>query len=98
MMSAQSGGTAIPSSKLMTRFLTLVLITALGMSIIGCESQEGTTEYKTQTTRTQTEDGVVTGETETTTTDTTETTPAVTRDAGSTTTERTIETTTETNR
>jgi len=81
----------------MNRVLTFALLAALGVFTIGCESKDST-EYKTKTTTTQTEDGRVTGETETTTTDTTVTTPAVTPDAGGTTTERTTETTKETTR
>jgi hypothetical protein len=82
----------------MNRCLAFVLLATLGMFTIGCESKEGTTGYKSETTTTQTEDGKVTGETVTTTTDTTKTTPPVTPGAGGTTTEKTTETTTETNR
>ena len=81
----------------MKRFLAFVLISALGVLTIGCETQQGTTEYKTETTRTQTEDGRVTGETTTTTTDERRVSPPVTGD-GSQTIERTTETTTETTR
>jgi hypothetical protein len=75
----------------MKRFLALVLIAALGMFTIGCESKKGTTENKTQTTTTQTKDGKITDEA-TTSTDvkTKTTTPA----AGGMTTERTTEWTT----
>ena len=52
----------------MNRVLTLALLAALGVFTIGCESKDST-EYKTQTTTTQTEDGKVTGATETTTTE-----------------------------
>jgi len=49
----------------MKSFLTLFLISALGVFIIGCESNKGTTENTTKTTVTQTKDGKVTGKTET---------------------------------
>ena len=81
----------------MNRVLTFALLAALGLFTIGCEKKDST-EYKTQTTTTQTEDGKVTGTTETTKTDTTETTHPKTPDAGGTTTERTTETTKETTR
>ena len=48
----------------MKRFLALVLIAALGVFTIGCETKKGTTENKTKTTTTQTKDGKVTGETD----------------------------------
>ena len=73
----------------MNRYLAFVLVAALGVSTIGCESKNGTSENTTQTTTTQTEDGEITGETTTTTTDTTTTTPPVTPDVGGKTTERT---------
>ena len=61
----------------MKRFLAFVLIAALGVFTIGCESQKGTTENKTETTTTQTKDGKTTGETTTSTdTKTKTTTPA----------------------
>jgi hypothetical protein len=47
----------------MKRFLTFVAIAALGVFTIGCESQKGTTENKTETTTTQSKDGKMTGET-----------------------------------
>ena len=72
-------------------FLACVLIAALGVFTIGCESKKGTTEYKTETKATQTEEGKTTGEVKTSTTDTTKTTPV----AGGMTTENTTEKTTE---
>ena len=57
----------------MKSFLAFVVIAALGVFTIGCESQKGTTENKTETTTTQTKDGKMTGET-TNTTDTKTTT------------------------
>ena len=80
----------------MNRFLAFVLFAALGVFTIGCESKQGTSVNKTETTRTQTKDGKTTGETKITTTDTTKTSPPVTPDAGGKTTEKTTETTTET--
>ena len=50
----------------MKRFLAFVLIAALGVVTIGCDSQKGTTQNKTKTTTTQTKDGKTTGETTTT--------------------------------
>ena len=44
-------------------FLALILIAALGVFTIGCETRKGTTEKKTQTTTTQTKDGTTTDET-----------------------------------
>ena len=78
----------------MKRFLAFVLIAALGLLTIGCESQTGTTENKTQTTTTQTKDGKTTGEVATTIDTKTTTTPA-TPGGGGTTTKKTTETTTE---
>jgi hypothetical protein len=82
----------------MKRFLAFVLIAALGVLTVGCETKRGTTEYKTETTRTRTEDGQVTGETTTTTIDERKTSPTGTSDGGSQTIERTTKTTTETTR
>jgi len=77
----------------MKSFLAFVLISALGVFIIGCDSQKGTTDDRTQTTTTQTKDGKVVGETTTTNeTKMKATTPA---DSGMTT-EKTTRTTTET--
>ena len=45
----------------MKRFLAFVLIAALGIFTIGCESKKGTTEKKTETTTTQTKDGKING-------------------------------------
>jgi hypothetical protein len=53
----------------MKRFFAFALLAALGAFTLGCESQQGTTESKTQTTTTQRTDGKKTSET-TTTTDT----------------------------
>ena len=50
----------------MKRFLAFVLIAALGVFTIGCESKKGTTQNKTETKTTQTKDGKTTGETTTT--------------------------------
>ena len=76
----------------MKRFSAFVLIAALGVFTIGCESKKGTTEYKTETKATQTEEGKTTGEVKTSTdTKTKTTTPA----AGGMTTENTTEKTTE---
>ena len=70
----------------MKSFLGFVLIAALGVLTIGCDSQKGTTENKTVTTTTQSKDGKTTGEATTSTdTKTKTTTPA----AGGTTTEPT---------
>ena len=75
----------------MKRFLALVLISALGVFTIGCDSKS-TTDDKTETKTTQTKDGKVVGETTTTNeTKTKATAPA----AGGTATEKTTETTTE---
>ena len=46
-------------------FLALVLIATLGVFTIGCETNKGTTENKTQTTTTQRKDGKTTDETTT---------------------------------
>ena len=54
-------------------FLAFVLISALGVFTIGCDSQKGTTENKTVTTTTQSKDGKTV--TETTTTNDTKTKP-----------------------
>ena len=80
----------------MKGFLAFVVIAALGVFAIGCETKKGTTENKTQTTTTQTKDGKMTGETKTTTTDTTNTAPPATPDAGRKTTEKMTETNTKT--
>lgn len=80
----------------MKSFLALLLIAALGVFTIGCESKKGTDEFKTKTTTTQTKDGKVTGEKTTTTTDTTKTTRPAKPGAGGTTTEQKTETITET--
>jgi hypothetical protein len=78
----------------MKRFLASVLIAALGVVTIGCESQKGTTENKTETTVSQTKDGKPAGE-KTITYDTkTTTTPAV-PDGSGTMVKKTTETTTE---
>ena len=70
----------------MTRFLACVLISALGVFTIGCDSNKSTTQDKTETKTTQTKDGKVVGETTTTNETKTKTaTPA----AGGTTTEKT---------
>jgi hypothetical protein len=45
----------------MKRFLAFVLISALGVFTIGCDSQKGTTQDKTETKTTQTKDGKTTG-------------------------------------
>jgi hypothetical protein len=71
----------------MKRFPAWVLIAALGVWTIGCESQKGTTENKTETKTTQTKDGKTTGETTTTVDTKTTTTPAT--PGGGTTTEKT---------
>jgi hypothetical protein len=77
----------------MKLFLAFVLIAALGMFTVGCETKKGTTENKIETTTTPTEDGKITSETKTTTTDTTKTAPPVTPGADGKTTEKTTETT-----
>jgi hypothetical protein len=74
----------------MKRFLTCVLIAALGVFTIGCDSLTGTTQNKVETKTTQTKDGKTTGET--TSTDTKSTNPA----AGGMTTEKTTEKTSKT--
>ena len=74
----------------MKRFLAFVLIAALGVFTIGCDSKKGTTQNKTETKTTQTKDGKITGETTTTTDRTTKTTTPA---AGGMTTEKTTETT-----
>ena len=77
----------------MKRFLACVVIAALGVFTIGCDSNKSTTQNKTETKTTQTKDGKVVGETTTTNeTKTKATAPA----AGGVTTEKTTETTTET--
>ena len=80
----------------MKRFLTLVVVAALGTFTIGCQSKKDTNEYKVETKTTQTKDGKVTGEKTTTQTDATKTVRPTTPGAGGTTTEKTTETTTET--
>jgi hypothetical protein len=73
------------------RFLAWVLLAGLGIFALGCESQPGTTEHKTETKTTQTKDGKTT-----TTVDTKTTTPATADGRGTTTettTTKTIETT-----
>jgi hypothetical protein len=72
----------------MKRLLALVLIATLGVLTIGCQSQQGTTENKTETKTSQTKDGKTTGET-TTTVDTKTTATPATPDAGGKTTETT---------
>jgi hypothetical protein len=79
----------------MKRFPAFVLIAALGVFIIGCEGQKGTTENKTETTSSQTKDGKMTGE-RTTTVDTKTTTTPATTDGGGMSTEKTTKKTTET--
>jgi hypothetical protein len=79
----------------MKSFLAFVVFAALGVFTIGCESQKGTTENKTETTTTQTKDGKTTGET-TNTVDTKTTIPPATPEGGGTATEKTTKTTTET--
>jgi hypothetical protein len=78
----------------MTRFLSWVLIAALGGFTIGCEGQKDTTENKAETKTTETKDGKTTGET--TTVDTKS--KAATSDNGGAKTEKTTEKTTETNK
>jgi hypothetical protein len=73
-------------------FLAFVLISALGVFTIGCDSQKGTSENKTVTTNSQTKDGKTVSETTTNDTKTKTTTPP----AGGKATEKTTETTTET--
>ena len=79
----------------MKSFLAFVLILALGVFTIGCDSQKGTTENKTVTTTSQTKDGKTTGET-TNTVDTKTTTTPATPGGGGTATEQTTTKTTET--
>ena len=82
----------------MKRFLASVLIAVLGVLTIGCESQKGTTENKTETKTSQTKDGKTTGETTTTVDTKTTTTPATPGGGGAmteTTTKKTTETTTD---
>jgi len=74
----------------MKRFLAFVLIAALGIFTIGCDSKKGTTQKKSETTKTQTKDGKITGET---TTSTEVKTKATNPAAGDMTTEKTTETT-----
>jgi hypothetical protein len=77
----------------MKRFLACVVIAALGVFTVGCDSNKKTTQDKIETKTTQTKDGKVVGETTTTNeTKTKDTTPA----AGGMTTEKTTEKTTET--
>ena len=76
----------------MKSFLAFVLISALGVFTIGCDSQKGTSENKTVTTSTQSKDGKTASETTTNDTKTKTTTPP----AGGKATEKTTETTTET--
>ena len=73
----------------MKSFLALVLISALGVFTIGCDSQKGTTENKTVTTTTQSKDGKTASETTTNDTKTKTTTPP----AGGKATEKTTTTT-----
>ncbi len=68
----------------MKSFLTLVLISGLGVFTIGCDSQKGTTENKTVTTTTQSKDGKIVTETTTNDTKTTTTPSAPGGTAGST--------------
>ena len=79
----------------MKSFPAFVLIAALGVLAIGCDSTTGTTQNKTETTTTQTKDGKTTGET-TNTVDTKTTIPPATPEGGGTATEKTTKTTTET--
>ena len=76
----------------MKSFLALVLISALGVCTIGCDSTKSTQD-KTETKTTQTKDGKVVGETTTTNETKTKATPPA---AGGATTEKTTETTTQT--
>ena len=68
----------------MTRLLALVLMAALGVFTVGCESQQGTTENKTETKTSQSKDGKMTGETTTTVDTKTTTSPAAPDDVGTT--------------
>lgn len=79
----------------MKLFLPSALIAVLGTLAVGCESQKGTTENRTETKTSQTRDGKTTSET-TTTVDTKTTTTPATADGGGTTTKKITETTTET--
>ncbi len=79
----------------MKSVVAFVLFAALGVFAIGCESQKGTTENKTETTTTQTKDGKTKGET-TNTVDAKTTTPPTTPEGGGTATEKTTKTATET--
>jgi len=76
----------------MKSFLAFVLISALGVSTIGCDGQKGMSENKTVTTTTQSKDGKTMSETTTNDTKTKTTAPP----AGGKATEKTTETTTET--
>jgi len=60
----------------MKRFLAVVVIAALGVFTIGCDSLTGTTQNKVETKTTQTKDGKTTGET----TNSTETTTTQAKD------------------
>jgi len=79
----------------MKLLLASVLIAVLGILTIGCESQKGTTENKTETKTSQTRDGKTTSET-TTTVDTKTTTTPATPAGGGTIVKKITETTTET--
>ena len=79
----------------MNRVFTFVLIAVLSVLTIGCGSQKGTTENKTEMKTLQTKDGKTMGE-RTTTVDTKTTTTPETPDGGGTTIEKTTETTTKT--
>jgi hypothetical protein len=81
----------------MKRYLAFALIAALGVWTVGCESQQGRTVNKTETTTSQTKDGVTTGETSTVVETTTTTTPPAPDGSGTTIKENT-ETTTETSK
>jgi hypothetical protein len=65
----------------MKSFLAFALVATLGVFMIGCENQQGTTENKTQTTTTLSKDGKKTSET-TVTTDTKTRPVPVTPDSG----------------
>ena len=77
----------------MKRIPAFVLISALGVFTIGCDTNKSTTQDKIETTTTQTKDGKIVGETTTTNETKTKTT---TPPAGGKATEKTTETTTET--
>jgi hypothetical protein len=79
----------------MKRFLPIVMFAALGVSTLGCESKNAT-EYKTETTTSQTKDGKTTDTTNTI--ETKKTSTPATEDGSGTTTEQTTETTTKTNK